>query len=201
MGTDQPVLWLMPVQLHFHHGHEIRVKVLSGLALQPVVAAPGGFPAARVLDRDGNARDLEPVMEGGESFFVFPAGDEGVYSLTAEVGGGTARVLLPVGHHVHGEGRAEGRGLELVPLHYRDFAPGDSIEMQVLLDGRPLGQAPVNAVSHLQSEHGYSHRLNADGHGVVRFTFREKGHWLFAAEGAGANGEKMFATLVVPGVR
>lgn len=201
MDADQPVFWLIPAHLHFHHGHEVRVKVLGGLELQPVRELPGGGFTGRVIDPAGNTLELEPVREEEGTFLIFPAGDEGVYSLTAELEGGTARVLLPVGHHVHGEGRAEGRGLEMVPLHYGDFILGDSIEVQVLLDGRPLGGAAVYAVSHLLAEHGYSHRLGADGQGVVRFTFQEKGHWLFAAEGNGASGESRFATLVVPGVR
>ncbi|MCL6636133.1 MAG: DUF4198 domain-containing protein, partial [Peptococcaceae bacterium] len=150
------------------------------------VADPAGNTGPARLDQE----------EGGQAAVVFEAGREGIYTVTVESSAGTARVMVPVGHHVSGRGRAAGKGLEMLPLEYREFHHNETAEIQVLLDGSPLPGALVWARSHL---HGgplpYSHRVESGDRGIFRFTFTEKGHWLFVVEHGGK-----FATLLVPGV-
>ncbi|MCL6639202.1 MAG: DUF4198 domain-containing protein [Firmicutes bacterium] len=197
--TNRRVLWLLPVHLHFHAGHDVEVMVFCGVAMKSAGTVPD--VTATVAFPDGKLLQLEAGREGEVGYIRFPAGDEGLYTLTAETGGNTARLLVQVGHHVHGEGKPGGKGMEIVPLHYREYHLQDTIEMQVLLDGCPVEGAVVSAVSHLQEGTDYSHRMKAGEGGMVRFTFPGKGHWLFVAESPGAVSGDRFATLVVPGVR
>lgn len=191
------VFWLEPVHLHFHHGHEVRVKVLWGEGMKPEGTLEGEDLAASVADPAGNRREARLVeMEGGQCAVAFEASHEGIYTLTVEALAGIARVMVPVGHHVSGKGKADDRGLELVPVYYYEFHCNDTAEIQVFLDGRPLSGAKVKATYHLyEGPQLYPYQVETNERGIFRFTFKEKGHWLFVVEQ-----DQKFATLVVPGV-
>lgn len=199
MFTERPVLWLLPEHLHFHHDHDVKVKVISGTAMKGGAAVPS--VTGCVVGPAGKVVELTPARDGENVYFHFPPGEEGIYTVTAGTEGGSARLLVEVGHHVHGDGKALGRGLEILPLHYHEFRMSDTVELQVLFDGTPVERPVVYAVSHLHEGTGYSHRVETGEKGIVKFSFPEKGHWLFAAEVVTETGAKIFATLVVPGVR
>lgn len=192
------VLWLQPVHLHFHHGQEVGVKVLWGEGMKPEGAFDAVDLTAFVADPVGKRCEVQVVRAGdGQVNVSFQAGDEGIYAVTVESPAGVALVLVPVGHHVSGKGKPGGRALEIMPTYYYEFRHNDTAEMQVLLDGAPLFGTEVKAVSHLyEGPQPYPYRMETNERGIFRFTFREKGHWLFVAEHRGR-----FATLVVPGVR
>ena len=191
------VLWLEPVHLHFHHGHEVRVKVLWGEGMKPEGALENENLTAFVADPAGNRREARLVsLEGGQCAVAFEAGDEGIYTLTVGAAAGIARVMVPVGHHVSGKGKAGGSGLEIVPVYYYEFRHNDATEIQVFLDGRLLSGAQVKATYHLyEGPQLYPYQVETNERGIFRFTFKEKGHWLFVVER-----DDKFATLVVPGV-
>lgn len=191
------VLWLEPAHLHFHHGNEARVKVLWGEGMKPGGALEDGDLTATVTDPAGIRHEVQVVRaEDGQSSVFFEAGKEGIYAVTVEAATGTARVMVPVGHHVSGKGVAVGRGLEIVPVYYYEFHHNDTVEIQVYLDGSPLSGAKVKAAYHLyEGPQLYPYQVETNERGIFRFTFKEKGHWLFVVE----HGQK-FATLVAPGV-
>lgn len=196
-GVGGQVLWLEPAHLHFHHGSEARVKVLWGEGMKPGVSLEAGDMVAYVVDPAGSRREIQVLRaEDGQSNVVFEVGSEGIYAVTVEAEAGTARVMVPVGHHVSGKGAAGGRGLELVPAYYYEFHLNDTAEIQVFLDGGPLSGAKVKATYHLyEGPQQYPFQAETNERGIFRFTFKEKGHWLFVVE----HGQR-FATLVVPGV-
>jgi len=199
-------LWLEPAHLHFHHGDSAKVKVLWGRAMkrdkpeQPVkwtglVKEPGGreFSVPVVMDRDGFNYEL-----------AFEGGPEGIYIAQAEYHAGKshylARVLVPFGHHVHGQGGAFNRGLEIVPGDYSEFHPGESIDLTVLYDGKPLSGTRVLATYHIYDGDGFIHELFTDEKGVLKFVFDARGHWMFQVHATRGEDESI-ATLVIPGVR
>lgn len=121
-----------------------------------------------------------------------------------------ARVAIPVGHHIHGSlETVVNQGLDLYPGEYREYRPGDNIDLQAYYHGRPLAGAEVKAVYHLFTGVDYPlvGKTGPDGH--VSFTFNEKGHWMFIVTYRDES-EKLDAkydatvyttTFVVPGVK
>jgi len=199
-------LWLEPAHLHFHHGDSARVKVLWGRAMkrdkpeQPVnwtglVKEPGGreFNVPVALDRDGFNYEL-----------AFDGGPEGIYIAQAEHHAGKyhylARVMVPFGHYVHGHGVALNRGVEIVPGDYGEFHPGDTVDLTVLYDGKPLAGTRVLATYHIYDGDGFAHELFTDGEGALKFAFDARGHWMFRVQ-ATRGEDEYIATLVIPGVR
>lgn len=191
------VIWLEPAHLHFHHGHEARVKVLRGEGMMPEGAFSTIGLKAFVVDPAGNRSDVQVAgVEGGQVAVSFAVNEEGMYTVTVEAPGGIARVMVPVGHHVSGKGKASGTGLEVVPGEYYEYHHNETAEIQVLLNGNPLPGATVWATYHLyEGPQAYPYRLETDEDGIFSISFIEKGHWLFVVEH-----DRKFATLVVPGV-
>jgi len=199
-------LWLEPAHLHFHHGDSARVKVLWGQAMKrdkpdlPInwtglVKEPGGheFNVPVVIDRDGLNYEL-----------AFEGGPEGIYTAQAEHHAGKlhylARVLVPFGHHVHGQGVSFNRGLEIVPGDYTEFSPDQSVDLTVLFDGKPLAGTRVLATYHIYDGDGFIHELFTDEKGTLKFVFDARGHWMFRVH-ATQGEEEYIATLVIPGVK
>ncbi len=204
-STVRQAIWLEPTHLHFHHGDNIEVKVLWGRAMQNEGAGDSTSWKGYVVDPSG-ARiqaQITSALDGLYYLLVFNCGHEGLYTAQVESGipsGQWARVLVPVGHHVHGHGAAINRGLEIVPDTYGEFNPGDTIVLTVLNNGIPLAGARVQATYHLYEGTGFAHSLIADEHGKVQFIFDSMGHWLFQVDSTIDNRD-ITATLVIPGVR
>lgn len=191
------VIWLQPEHLHFHHGQEVRLKVLQGAGMKPGGTLETAGLSAWVANPGGAGREIEVTDAGGYGSLAFEAGEDGVYTVTVAGEAGLARVLVPVGHHVSGRGRPGGSGLEIIPLYFYEFRHKDTAEIQVLLDGRPLSGAEVKAACHFEEgPEPYPYRAVTNERGLFLFTFREKGHWLLVVE----HGLK-YATLTIPGVR
>ncbi|WP_165608385.1 DUF4198 domain-containing protein [Desulfoscipio geothermicus] len=205
--ADGRAIWLEPTHLHFHRGDKVELKVLRGYAMQK--AEMDGSEHLRGVAVNPEGAEI-PVqisrgVDGAYDILVFNSGAEGIYTVQVENGPGPgkdyyARVLVPIGHHVHGAGKAMNRGLEIVPETYGTFHPGEAVDLTVLYGGKPAAGAQVWATYHLNEESGFSHTLQADEKGKVRFVFDAKGHWLFQTH-VNDNGTDHIATLVVPGVR
>lgn len=190
------VFWLETAHLHFHHGQEVRVALLWGEGMKPERTCGAEDLSAHVVDPAGSRTEIPLVEAEGGKRLSFTAGEEGMYSVTVESLTGTARVMVPVGHHVSGKGTPLGRGLEIAPVESYAFHHQETAEMQVLMDGGPLPGAVVQATYHLYvGPQSYPYQVVTDQRGLFRFTFMEKGHWLFLVRYG-----QQFATLVVPGV-
>jgi uncharacterized GH25 family protein len=204
-ATVRQAVWLEPTHLHFHHGDNVEVKVLWGSAMQRAGAGDSAHWKGYVVGPDG-ARipaQINPTPDGSHHVLAFSCGHEGVYTVQVEnetAGGQWARVLVPVGHHVHGHGAAINQGLEIVQSSCGEFHPGDSVDLTVLYNGVPLAGAGLQATYHLYEGTGFAHHLTADGQGKLRFTFDAMGHWLFQVDST-ADNRNITATLVIPGVR
>lgn len=197
-------IWLEPTHLHFHHGDNIVVKVLWGRAMRKDGVADTTSWKGCVMDPAGKHKpaQITPASDGSYYTLVFGCEDEGMYTAQVESdpSGQRARILVPVGHHVHGQGTALNRGLEIVPGNYGEFHPGDTVVLTVLNDGVPLAGAQMQATYHLYEGTGFAHSIAADEFGRVQFIFDALGHWLFQVDSRTDN-RAVTATLVIPGVR
>ncbi|AGL01254.1 DUF4198 domain-containing protein [Desulfoscipio gibsoniae] len=198
-------IWLEPTHLHFHHGDNIEVKVLWGLAMHSEGGVNPDLLKGYVIDPNGVElpAQITPAPDGLHYVLAFSCGHEGMYTVQVEsdaASGQWARVLVPVGHHVHGHGKALNRGMEIVPGTYGEFHPGDAVVLTVLNNGIPMAGARVRATYHLYEGTGFAHSLTADDQGRVQFVFDARGHWLFQVDSVMDN-RQITATLVIPGVR
>ncbi|TYO97929.1 DUF4198 domain-containing protein [Desulfallas thermosapovorans] len=209
--TEKPAvrqaLWLEPTHLHFHHGDNIEVKILRGRAMKRDGAGDSALWKGYVMDPGGAEipAQITPARDGSPPVLVFNCDHEGIYTVqveSEEVANAKlwARVLVPVGHHVHGHGAVLNRGLEIIPENYTEFHPGDTINLTVLDDGVPLAGARLQATYHFYEGTGFAHNLTADEQGKVQFVFDAMGHWLFQVDKATGD-HYGIATLVIPGVR
>jgi uncharacterized GH25 family protein len=223
-------IWLEPVQLHFHHGDQVKVKVLWGLGMKSDDLSDCGQWKGTVVDPAGAQVPAQIVRNenGPGNLLVFNSGPEGIYTVQVEndaglfyrAGDGSwskvennrsnerdglrfkqwARLLVPVGHHVHGKGLPLNRGLEIIPEEFGDFHPGDFIGLSVLYEGQPLTGARVRATYHLYEGIGFPHTFTTNEYGQFEFKFDARGHWMFQADSRAGDMEHI-ATLVIPGVR
>ncbi|WP_347490816.1 DUF4198 domain-containing protein [Desulfoscipio sp. XC116] len=198
-------IWLEPAHLHFHHGDNIEVKVLWGRAMHKDGVGDSSGWKGYAVDPDGVEIPVQIRLapDGQHNVLLFNSGYEGMYTVQVEsdaAAGQWARVLVPVGHHIHGHGKALNRGLEIVPGTYGEFHPGDAVDLTVLYNGAPLAGARVQATYHLYEDDGFAHILKADEQGKVQFTFDARGHWLFQVD-SNADNRDLTVTLVIPGVR
>lgn len=209
-------VWLEPTHLHFHTGGRVEVKALWGSRMQKDGTGNPENWEVSVTDPAGNA--LNAGISYGEGLYAgvyFQAGEEGLYHVVVTNKVGThqedyyeqrAGLLVPVGHHIHGSGVAAGQGLEIVPAQFKEFHPGDTISLQVLMNGKPVHGAEVKATYHLFEGTGYPYSKTTDNEGKVSFTFDNKGHWMFLVtleEKPTKDGfiKNYTSTFVVPGVR
>ncbi|WP_027363844.1 DUF4198 domain-containing protein [Desulfotruncus alcoholivorax] len=209
--TSERAIWLEPIHLHFHHGDSIEVKLAWGHAMKSMRAGEPKNLKAVVINPSGQESAAKIIRDNENLYFrlVAESGPEGIYTVQAENYGlhsnqerncQWAQMLVPVGHHVHGTGRAANRGMEIVPGEYHDFHPGDEIELTVMLDGKPVPGVQVQATYHLYEGEGFLHNFSTDEKGKARFTFDARGHWLFQVCKK-ENNTSNTATLVIPGVR
>lgn len=204
-------IWLEPIHLHFHHGDSIEVKLVWGQAMKRMQTSEPQNLKAVVIDPSGQESAAKIIRDNEDSTIrlVAECDQEGIYAVRAESCDINseqvrdcqyAQMLVAVGHHVHGTGRATNRGLEIVTGEYHDFHPGAEIELTVLQDGKPLSGALLQATHHLYEGEGFLHSFNSDEQGKAKFVFDARGHWLFQVTFK-ENNVFNTATLVIPGVR
>lgn len=213
-------IWLEPTHLHFHHGDNVEVKVLWGIAMKKDSMDNSTNWRGEVIDPNGLKipAKITSGTEYSHHVLTFNGGPEGIYTVQVEgdlrgqqedMGASAehkngcyywARMLVPLGHHVHGSGKSLKRGIEIVPEHYSEYHPGDTIELTVLKEGKPLAGVQVLATYHIYDGDNFPYTLTADSQGKIRFSFAAKGHWMFQLH-SNMDGKNHIATLVVPGVR
>ncbi|MCF8010738.1 MAG: DUF4198 domain-containing protein [Clostridiales bacterium] len=186
--TQGNIIWLEPTQLHFHPGDSIKTKVLWGSAMQKMVPGNPENLTAHVNGPDGKVINAEILDSDSKILVQHKAGRSGLYHLVVENDAGVydgkyyyqwARLPVPVGHHICDKGIITGQGLEIVPNEFMQYHPGDTFNLQVLLNGNILPGAEVKITYHLYDEPVYPYSQKTNEKGQVDFTFNAKGHWLF----------------------
>ncbi len=206
-------IWLEPTHLHFHSGGQVEVKALWGPRMQKDGTGNPRDWQAYVTGPGGEELEAEITYGEGEyAGIYFQAGEEGLYHALVENKAGIhqgcrytqwAGLIIPVGHHVHGSGTARGKGLELVPGEFKEFHLGDTVDMQVLFNGKPLPGANVYVTYHLYEGEQFPHSKTTGGDGKFEFTFDNKGHWMFLVNHKTNENEPALhaGTFVIAGVR
>ncbi|WP_066635050.1 DUF4198 domain-containing protein [Desulfolucanica intricata] len=192
-------IWLEPTHLHFHTGHEAQVKLYRGEQMFPQPPTGGENISVKLICPNGSIENLSIADTKNDDYFLitFSPADEGLYTLTARSDGDKyAKIVVPVGHHLHGTGKPTGEELEIVSETVQEFRLQDPIVLTVFNRGKPLSGVEIKATYHLYDGGNYPYNLTTNGKGQAEFVFPEKGHWMFMVDNGGKT-----ATLVVPGVR
>jgi len=214
LEQNLPEMWLEPYHLHYHRDETVSVKLLQGYGMKKSQGDNNNYsPSGTVIGPAGEMISCRFERENANMHYnlVFDSGAEGIYTVLVKSEHSCsaeeqnllfqwARILVPVGHHVHGIGHMINKGMEINPAGEGHYKPGDEIDLTVLFNGVPLADIEVMATYHLYEGSGYPHNALTNARGEVRFTINSPGHWMFRAQ-AVSNGNVHVATLVVPGVR
>lgn len=231
--------WLEPESLHYHTGVVRVRALWGYMMQREGTSDIQGWdcyaldPGGAVLEAD-----IAPG-EGNYHNVAFFAGGEGLYNLVLENDAGIycrfpggewsrvsagdnpgglecvrffqrSRLPVPVGHHVHGPLISTSTGgLDIFSPEFREYRPGDGIQIKVYYRGRPLPGADLKATYHLYTGAGYPWQGKTGEEGEVYFTLPEKGHWMFTCtiedpgdQEPGRYGKTVYTTnFVIAGVR
>ncbi|MDN5366054.1 MAG: hypothetical protein PWP44_1257 [Thermacetogenium sp.] len=89
-----------------------------------------------------------------------------------------ASAVVPVGHDLEGEVRSTGASLELLPLFWKQWRAGDTLELQVEYQGEPAAGAQVALIYGFAEENESPRVKDADDQGKVAFEFEKPGYYL-----------------------
>lgn len=179
-------LWLEPNtdHGHFHEGEEVSLKLNKGYNMQ--AAEDAGFENLKVYtvsegvtkelhihDHHGNAEiHLGQEMDGLIQVYVHQTGEQENY----------AKTVVEVGHHHHHGLNPIGLPLEIIPCDYSHARMGESYEIQVLKEGKPLPNEVVLATYSSTHNRDYPHRLTTNEDGKARIFLTARGNYLFSVQ-------------------
>lgn len=92
-----------------------------------------------------------------------------------------ASAVIPVGHHLEGEVQPVGGELELLPLFWKPWRAGDTIEMQVKINGSSAANTEVALINGMADDKDEPQLKEADSEGKVAFTFDKPGYHMALA--------------------
>ncbi|MFZ5643156.1 MAG: ATP-binding cassette domain-containing protein [Bacillota bacterium] len=201
--------WLEPEHLHYHSG-VVQARALWGRMMKRESWDDIRGWISYAVDPSGALLDAD-IAPGEDNFYkvAFYTGDEGLYNLVMESDGRfdggrllqRARIPVPVGHHIHGNlVNTCKEGLDVYCEEYREYGPGQEIILTVMLNGRPLPGSIIKATYHFHEGDGYPWTGETGEDGRVKFTFPEKGHWLFTCTHSDSSG-LYTSSFVIAGVR
>jgi len=88
-----------------------------------------------------------------------------------------ASAVIPVGHDLEGDVQPVGGILELHPLCWKQWRAGDTIEIQVRINGSPAANKQVALINGM-TEDEEPQLKESDSEGKVAFTFEKPGYYL-----------------------
>jgi len=88
-----------------------------------------------------------------------------------------ASAVIPVGHDLEGDVQPVGGILELHPLCWKQWRAGDTIEIQVSINGSPAANKQVALINGM-TEDEEPQLKESDSEGKVAFTFEKPGYYL-----------------------
>lgn len=186
-----------PVEVLFKWGHNMRV---DGLCRKEILKS-------YLIDPNGKKSELA-IGEPEETAYkiTFTPGQTGFYRPVVEAEGFStvtidgqylsvpkkdcefplesiaytqyASAVVPVGHDLEGAAQAVGCNLELLPLFWKPWRAGDTIELQVKFQGVPAAGAQVALIYGMAEDNEEPLVKEVDSEGLVVFTFEKPGYYL-----------------------
>jgi uncharacterized GH25 family protein len=89
-----------------------------------------------------------------------------------------AGAVVPVGHDLEGAVQAVGGNLELLPLFWKPWKVGDTIELQVKYKGAPAAGTQVALINGMADDKDEPQLKDTNGEGKAAFTFDKPGFYL-----------------------
>ena len=183
--TVHEEIWLEPStdHGHFHEGEQVRLKLFKGSNMKPGHHAHFADLKAFVAG-SGGVKELHFHDHHGSCESVLGEENDGLLQLWAEENENGQRrlasVLVEVGHHHHHALKPAGLDLEIFPTDYSHARMGESYEIQVLQQGKPLAGVEVRATFAGTHQKDYPHRLTTNEEGKVRLFLTSRGNYLFS---------------------
>ena len=186
-----------PVEVYFKWGHNMKV---DGLCRKEILKA-------YLVDPNGKKSDLE-IGDPEETAYriTFTPKQAGLYRPVVEADGITtvtvdgqylnvpkkdcefplesvaftqyASAIIPVGHDLEGEVQSGGCNLELLPISWKPWRAGDTMELQVRAKGSPAAGTQVAMINGMAEDNEEPVLKDADSEGKVAFTFEKPGFYL-----------------------
>jgi predicted RNA-binding protein len=182
--TPDKEIWLEPEtdHGHFHEGEEVRLKVFQGYNMRAE-----GKPACPELKAfavvDGEARQIDIAEKEDCGEINLGSEVDGLVQVYVRESGkidNYAKIVVEVGHHHHRGLQAIGLPLEIIPCDYSHARMGESYEVQVLKEGKPLPGVLVRATFAGTHNRDYPHKLNTNDEGKVKIFLTARGNYLFS---------------------
>lgn len=184
---EETEIWLEPMtdHGHFHPGEEVRLRLLKGYNLHPVIEPAYSSLQAFVVE-GGETREVELEKKGAVVELTLGKGADGLITAyaveKADIKHCYAKVIVEIGHHHHHQLMPVGIPLEIVPAKYSHVHLGDPYEFQVLYEGSPLPGAEVKASYPGVSGRDYPIQMTTDDGGKARVFLMARGNWLFSVK-------------------
>ena len=174
-----------PVEVFFKWGHNMKV---DGLCRKEILKS-------YLIDPNGKKSDLEIGDPDGNAYKItFTPQQAGLYRPVVEADGITtvtvdgqylsvpkkdcyASVIIPVGHDLEGDVQSVGGNLELLPISWKPWRAGDTMELQVKAKGSLAAGTDVALINGM-AEGEEPVLKEADSEGKVAFTFEKPGFYL-----------------------
>jgi predicted RNA-binding protein len=177
-------IWLEPAtdHGHFHAGEEVSLQLHKGYNMkaasdtiyenvQAFVANEGVVNEVPVHDHHGAKEiNLGQEADGLLQIYVRESGARELY----------AKVIMEIGHHHHHGLRSLGLPLEIVATDYSHARMGESFEIQVLQNDRPLAGTDVKVTYASTHKSDYPHHLKTNEEGKAKIFLTAKGNYLFS---------------------
>jgi predicted RNA-binding protein len=180
-GARNQEIWLEPATEHghFHEGEEVSLRLLKGFNMKADTSAV--FQDVQVfVVNEGIKREVSFHEHDGEKNIVLGQEADGLIQLYAnEEDKLYGKLIVEIGHHHHHGLQPLGLPLEIVPSNYSHARMGESYEIQVLKDGKPLPGIGVRATYSGTHNRDYPHHLTTDSEGKTRLFLTARGNYLF----------------------
>lgn len=197
-------LWLETNATHGHVNDKTNLTLKWGRQMQPTGPVPQDHATAFVIHPDGRKEniDIPPAQENPQVSFTPPS--EGLYTVVGNYqnlsvikrdgscsrgtcGDATKAVhyiqnalcIVTVGHHIQGEARTDNLELEIRPHHWHHWHAGATLEIELLFQGQPLGNANVEIV--IQGPRDSIQQLQTTPEGRLTLQAVDPGRYLITA--------------------
>ncbi len=167
---------------HFHEGEEVRLNLLKGYNMKADLDAVWESPQVILVGQSGR-RQADLHLHSHMGHINLGEEADGLIQVYARETGEKeliAKLLVEVGHHHHHEMQPIGLPLEIIPCGYAHARMGESYEVQVLQNGKPLVGVELRATYANTRNRDYPHTMTTDQEGKARLFLTASGNYLFS---------------------